>query len=78
MHMSPVDIVLIAGGIFFLVWGALLFTGKTALAKKTMRLGNFEVNHELLGFLFFMLGIILLLFFIIPALGPRLSSPGLS
>jgi hypothetical protein len=76
--MRFVDIVVLIAGAFSIVLGILLFFGKTALAKKSFTIGNFEVNNELLGFLLFLLGIVLMLFYLIPALGPRLSSPGLS
>jgi hypothetical protein len=76
--MSFVDIVTVIAGVFFIVLGILLFFGKTAFAKKTFFVGPFELNNEMTGFLFFLLGIILLLFYLIPTLGPRFSSPGLS
>ncbi|MBX7141040.1 MAG: hypothetical protein K1X63_08185 [Chitinophagales bacterium] len=76
--MSFVNILFIGAGIISVILGVLLFFGKTPLARKTFHIGNFEMNNELLGFLFFLLGIILLLFYLIPTLGPRLSSPGLS
>jgi hypothetical protein len=77
-HISIVNILFLLVGLFSTILGILLFMGKTKWADRTFQIGNFQVTNELLGFLFFFFGIILMLVFLIPALGPKLSSPGMS
>ena len=52
--------------------------GKTKWGQRTYSVGNIPVTSELIGVLLFFLGIVLMLVFFIPILGPRLSSPGMS
>jgi len=77
-HISIVNILFLLVGLFSTILGILLFMGKTKWGNRIFLIGNFQVTSELIGFLLFFFGIVLMLVFFIPALGPRLSSPGMS
>jgi len=78
IHATAFEIVLLITGLSSTIWGILLFMGKTRLAEKKIQIGGFQLTNELVGFLLFFFGIVLMLFFFIPVLGPRFSSPGMS
>jgi len=78
VHITPLEIFFLVVGIFSCTIGILLFMGKTKWGQRTYSVGNIPVTSELIGVLLFFFGIVLMLVFFIPILGPRLSSPGMS
>ena len=76
MRVSYIAFTLI--GVFLLVWGILLFSGLTKWGKRNYRLGKLTLTHELVGFILFFLGIVMILLFLIPAIEPKFLSPGLA
>jgi len=78
IHVTISEIFSLAAGILSTIFGILLFMGRTKWAEKKYHVGEIELTSELIGFLLFFLGIILMLFFFIPVLGPRFTSPGMS
>ena len=78
IHISVIEIILLVIGLISTVLGILLFMGRTSWGNRTYQIANLEITSELIGFLLFFIGIVLMLVFFIPALGPRLSSPGMS
>jgi hypothetical protein len=77
-QLSFFHLLFLACGFISTILGIIFFMGRSAWAQQSMRLGRYELNHELIGFVLFFLGIILMLFFLIPALSPRFISPGMS
>ena len=78
IHITAAEILFLLSGLFFCVFGILLFMGQTRWGQRTYQVGNIPLTSELLGFVLFLLGIVLMLVFFIPVLGPRLSSQGIS
>ena len=66
------NIVTVVGGLIFIIWGILVFSGKTRLGRKNFSIGKFVVTNELLGIIFFFIGICLLLVFLTPIMEPKL------
>ncbi|HYV91390.1 MAG TPA: hypothetical protein VE978_06390 [Chitinophagales bacterium] len=77
MIATPFEIISVIMGLIILIFGILLFYGKTKWGKRNYMIGGFVLTNEALGVLLFFLGIILMLGFIIPILTPRFSSPGM-
>ncbi|MFI5135719.1 MAG: hypothetical protein ACHQD9_07690 [Chitinophagales bacterium] len=78
IHVTISETLFLVAGIVSTIFGILLFMGKTKWAEKKYYIGEIELTSELIGFLLFFIGIVLMLFFFIPVLGPRFSSPGMS
>jgi len=77
MKASPTEIISLLIGLMILIFGILLFFGKTKWGKRNYMVGGFVLTNEALGFILFFIGIVLMLGFFIPMLTPRFSSPGM-
>ena len=77
MKVTPLEIISLIVGLFSLVAGIMIFSGSTKWGKRNYRIGDIEFTNEVLGFVLFFLGIVLMLGFFVPLLTPRFSSPGM-
>jgi len=77
MKVTPLEIISLIIGLFTLVSGIMIFSGSTKWGKRNYRIGNIELTNEVIGFILFFLGIVLILGFLVPILTPRFSSPGM-
>jgi hypothetical protein len=77
MKVTPLEIISLIIGLFSLVSGILLFSGSTKWGKRNYRIGDIELTNEVVGFILFFIGIVLILGFLVPLLSIRFSSPGM-
>jgi hypothetical protein len=78
MKITPIEIAGLLLGLIMLIFGILLFSGKTKWGKRNYVIGSIVLTNEAVGLILFFLGIVLMLAFFIPVLSPRFLSPGMS
>lgn len=75
--MNPSLIILLLTGIAVAVFGILTFTGKTSLSKRAFHFSGIELDKSLTGIVFFFLGLLLIIAFLIVVVGPNFRKEGL-
>ena len=70
-------IITLTMGIVFLLAGMILYGRRTKSETGNYSIGGITITPEVIGIIFFILGMILILSFLIAQLEPRFSPPGL-
>lgn len=76
-EMNLFHIILLIGGILVLIFGIVTFSGKTALGKRSYFFSGTELDKTVMGILFFLIGMLLIITFLIEVVGPHFKKEGL-